>query len=363
MKLIRILFFITVIVSNNASAQGTVNGFFSPGTADTIYHPFIQDKQLIEINYLGLRARAMFPYQTMDQYPWWLEESFPATNELFFRDRSGKILLSFNSSANWDTLSRQLKPAGYVTTPTKNPTRELPYFNSYDSYLLPFGSGFYQTSNCTIEQQILANMNRRSGTSDSLLQIPLYGMIDSLGNQIIPNKYDDFYAVNYGFVTRRSSFYGIIDYSGKELLPPVYNSFQQEEDFCYFTSGHKWQAAIFKQKTIFIDTSTCSYPLVAHKGLFIKKEQDLLGIVDIRSGKTVIPCLFESINNYYYSERAATTILIVRKNGKYGLLDENGWAVIPIDYDNILFYRAENNGKIACEKEGKTILVQPKFRN
>lgn len=364
MKPLCYLFLAILFQPNGVFAQSTINGFFSPGDADTIYHPFIQDKQLVEVDYLGLYARMMLPYQTMDQYPWWLEESFPATNELFFRDRSGKILQSFNSSANWDTLSCQMRPAGYVTTPTKNTRQGFPYFNSYDSYLSSFGSGYYQTSNCTIEQQIRANTGKQSGESDSLLQIPLYGIIDSVGNQLIPNKYGGFYATANGFVASGSNGTGFLDFSGTELLPPCYYYNMQEGDFLYFTDkNYKFLAAVHDKKAILIDTLVNLYPVITEMGLFITKENGLLGVNNILTGKKVVPCLFESVYYYYYPEHRSDKLLMVKKNGKCGLLDENGWAVIPIDYDRINFYRDENNGKIACEKEGKTLLVQPKFND
>lgn len=350
--------------STDTYAQISVseNSFFNPGSADTIYHPFIQDKQLVEVDYLGLYARAMLPYQTMSQYPFWIDNSFPETNELFFRDRTGKIIQSFNSSANWDTLSKHLRPGGYVSIPYLEPTQRFNMITNISGRILGFG--YYLTSNCTVEQQVKANMRIRSGINDSTVQIPRFGIIDSLGNQIIPNKYDGFYTSANGFVSIDSNRTGFLDFSGKELLPARYYNSLEEGAFLYFTDkNYKFLAAIHDKKAILIDTLVNLYPVITEEGLFITKENGLLGVNNILSGKRVVPCLFESIYYYYHPERKSKQLLLVRKNGKYGLLDENGWAVIPIDYDKINFYRSENEGKIACEKAGKTVWVQPVFRN
>ena len=77
------------------------------------------------------------------------------------------------------------------------------------------------------------------------------GIIDSLGNIVIPIQYLDIQKVKDVFVVIEkagASNWGLIDKTGKYLLPPIFENFNIEDSLIYFFKFDKY-AAVFNVNT------------------------------------------------------------------------------------------------------------------
>ena len=149
--------------------------------------------------------------------------------------------------------------------------------------------------------------------------------------------------------------YGFVDAHGKEVIPFVYRLTTE------FRSGFAVVVDDETQYRKFIDTSgkvvfslECELASLPFQGKTIFKKNEKWGVIDIISGKTVLPCEYDDIdyldcdttvrNDYfclyqpdlddnYYEEK--TVFWTVEKDNKTGLIDVEGNFLLPIDYEKI----------------------------
>ena len=157
-----------------------------------------------------------------------------------------------------------------------------------------------------------------------------YGFIDEKGKTVVPCKYDDVINIyNYELVTlKKDDKWVLADINGNLLT-----TFEFEYDSPYFYSNGL--AAVIKDgKYGYIDTT----------------------------GKTVIPCEYDYVNNYFHEG-----LVEVIKDGKYGLINEDGKIIVPFVYEyiytnntqNYIFWNVKKNwtsGSGVVDKTGKLIV-------
>lgn len=188
----------------------------------------------------------------------------------------------------------------------------------------------------------------------------LFGYIDTLGNWIIPPKFDD--ASNFceglASVCKNDSCF----YINKEGEYISENKFDEVEDY-------KDGFAIVKNNGIYYlinrTGQVISKPYAEineiSEGLYVCKQGDKYGAINTK-GEEVIPFIYNKLGNfknefaYYYttlyglvssqnirleaewewvSNVDTNQILIVKKDKKYGLINTNNTTVLNIDYDYI----------------------------
>jgi len=171
-------------------------------------------------------------------------------------------------------------------------------------------------------KQVLTNNKE----TNEVGQYSTHGVLDSTGNIVIPMIYDEVLAFSNGlFRVKKSKKYGYVDYNGKVIIPLE-----------YFYVQHR----------------------ASSNGLFLVKknwDEDEY-FINLNNEKVFTPVGYDNVHPFLEGRA------IVKKNGKYGFLDENGELVIPLIYDDAIGFenklaRAELNTKIGfINSEGKVII-------
>lgn len=151
------------------------------------------------------------------------------------------------------------------------------------------------------------------------------GFEDVNGKMIIPYIYENIANVGYG--NKDSSFFslgfakvmqknkwGIINDSGKVIIPCEYDHIKE---FDFHSS--------MREESPYIEFFS--------KNLTIVEKGGYKGFMDIH-GKIITPCVFQDVyvptENLFYEG-----MIGVKKNGKWGFIDNNGIEIIPFQYDRI----------------------------
>ena len=212
------------------------------------------------------------------------------------------------------------------------------------------------------------------------------GLIDSLGNVLIPPKYEriieDLFKHGRVWAKKDSGGkYGLIDISGNEVTPYIYDKvsgFSQgiakvQEDWKWRfidTLGKEITPRAFKEATDF------------HKGIAcVQALNEKWGLIN-RQGKEITPFIYEEVRRFtpgiIYSEGDKSSLVLreydakgnafstindvilknysqggvwVRKDQKWGLIDTLGKGIIPPSYDALPYEYAKGIAKVFKEKK------------
>ena len=131
-----------------------------------------------------------------------------------------------------------------------------------------------------------------------------HGVVDLNGRVVVPLQYAACFPVlnRRAVVRHKEGKYGMVDFQGRTLLPFEY-------DFIWDSEGDA--------------------PIMASKG-------GKAGLLD-RDFKTLLPFRYESIGSADTDAYPVGTkdTLIVRLDGKYGVIDISGKALIPLEWDGL----------------------------
>ena len=73
------------------------------------------------------------------------------------------------------------------------------------------------------------------------------------------------------------------------------------------------------------------------------------------NGEVVLPMEYQSI-----IPRKKYNILIIKKNDKYGLVDNRGNMILPMEYDSMSISNEQGLAAIAVSKDGESYLINEK---
>ncbi|MEK6155336.1 WG repeat-containing protein [Flavobacteriaceae bacterium 3-367] len=173
------------------------------------------------------------------------------------------------------------------------------------------------------------------------------------GKVIISEKYDDIgifevhQNVSYSIV-RKKGRYGLINHLDEILLPVENDFIERRRWFNYLIVKNNGFQGLFSKngKEIFQkkyeQINPCHYD---DNERFIVKQNGLFGIIDIKENE-IIPIEYEEISNWVeYGPKEH----FVTKNGKKGLVSRDGKIVIPTQYDEIF---VDNSTLIKVKNDG-----------
>ena len=139
-----------------------------------------------------------------------------------------------------------------------------------------------------------------------------WGVMNSKGNIIVPCIYSDISVLCGGFIRAiKDNLVGGLDKKGKIIVPFIYG---------------------------FIDMVGCGYGHVyfPQTVLMIKKDNKC-GLVDTKTGRIIVPPLYEHIIDF--SEKEKVAIVYSSQKDKYGLVNYQGNVILPIEYDTYAYDR------------------------
>lgn len=210
------------------------------------------------------------------------------------------------------------------------------------------------------------------------------GLLDTLGNEVIPCIYDKVYHYSNdisqrgpGFQVIKDGKHGIVGHHGNIMVPIIYDELETISDTRIIASLGRARGLIDFQNTQILpfrfwviepDYSSAIYvtrdslrqwaafdssgKLIAdgydkmehyNEWIILIKCQGKWGVIDSR-GKIILPTIYDSIDHFLQHNSIA-----LKKDGKWGLADERGSVIVPCVYDKIKYintgiYAAKNNG-------------------
>lgn len=280
------------------------------GEPDIHYYKFYNGIQMIELDYLSAyHRRVNYLEQAQPRaLTWEMVLGPPHPNVYLFRNESGEIVNQYGDFHSIKLLSVQ---------ESLNKTK------SHNSLDAQFGSflGFSQISTRYFPYYLIGNQ------SDFLTS--RLGLIDSLGNKVLPAEYNIIWKHDNIFITRKGSTNELRDIN-------LAIKFTSDEFQLQPAQYHRGYAAILKDEKCGLMDSVgtivvpCEYDMLVGSfneyGLAKVSKNRLIGYVDT-SGKEVIKCKYQSVG--YFKEG----LLDARYDGKWGYIDVNGTTIIPHKYD------------------------------
>jgi hypothetical protein len=171
-----------------------------------------------------------------------------------------------------------------------------------------------------------------------------WGFIDTLGNEVVPYKYDypdydeelayEFPEYEFGYIFSdgmaavfMDSLFGFIDKKGKEIVPIKYWNFQPfENGVGGVMLNNKWGFINRSGKEI----TPLKFDNITKGGFF--KINGKWGLID-STGKELIPTKYQLVD--FFREDMAK----VQYNDKWGFVNRKGKEVIPPQYERVIYFQ------------------------
>jgi hypothetical protein len=155
-----------------------------------------------------------------------------------------------------------------------------------------------------------------------------YGLVNNTGEILTPIEYDGFkndYSFDYIFL-KKDSLFGFIDATGKTLIPFKYKDIIDYNDGRAIVSDGNKLGVVDTLGQIFLAFEYDRIYEMNNKYRITKNNKS--GIANL-SGIIIIPCEYELIGKY------ADGIAYARKEGKCGYIDSIGNHIVPFEFENI----------------------------
>ncbi len=190
-----------------------------------------------------------------------------------------------------------------------------------------------------------------------------YGLIDAEGNEKIPFIYDEslYFDGDDFSIAQKNNRFGIINFNNVALVPisylSLYTVFDQWDEkpkgsSNYFVAKSENGAKIIDlhNKTILAGYDSID-PIFNDHFKFVVEKNHKFGIVDLKN-KIILPLEYDEISNWTeYGPRHSKFIV---KNGKTGLIDHESFKItIPTIYDQFRYL----NGLIFAKRNGKAGII------
>ncbi|XOV66086.1 MAG: WG repeat-containing protein [Fluviicola sp.] len=315
---------------------------------DTLYYSFEDEIQLIVINTYDVYRR--YGQQQDMLYPrggsWFMDNPEALPNAYIFRNRKGEITHVYNRNySNLDSLN--LRDTGFINT------KQISH-HFVEDYAQLFG-----------HFKIFGPDNK-------------VGLINRKGEVVAPTIYDDIRKL-YGYQSYtnkllivKDAHIGLLNKSGKVIFPPIYTTFQKAD---YVRSSELVidgkNLKVFKddrcglinqEGDVLIDFQYDDIRLV-HDSTYLatvkrpKKEITHHGNNYMNKGYEVKSCVvfdrnfkqITKLEDYEYILYFNMLQLIVKRDGKFGLLNHLGEVIIPLEYESL----TSQDGVYYVRKEGK----------
>lgn len=188
------------------------------------------------------------------------------------------------------------------------------------------------------------------------LQLEKFGCVDlATGKEVVPAKYGKIMIFENNLIAAKKAFSPYngwinFDYKGNKIKPTKYAEFEVEKNGLICVKSPD-------EKTGYLDASGNEIIPTIYKsvewcndtGDYIKVNLDgKFGLLDAKTYKEILPAEYSVINPYH---EGYTT---VKKDEKWGVIDENCNVTVPLVYDN---YYGSFNGQLGLGKNGNVGVV------
>ncbi len=301
---------------------------------DVIYYPFRNGLQMIEIDNYSKYSFHQMQYFDKGYVPPYHGKK---VNEYFFRDTMGLIIKSFNTNCDHDSISKVFNPVGFVNRNNHSTT----LWNDY--YQIGKLSGYYD---------VYENSNQ--------------GIIDSLGNIVIPITYKAIIHKPNCFLVNKDKKWRLITINNFQLHAGSFDDYHERNPLIFFTIKNKlaflynYQTGMKNDLSIWDDIKMLAQ---GYEGLVWVKKNDKWGLWNYNNNTQVLSFDYDSGSYFsYFFSKEDQKVIIVSKNGKYGLISlafNQPMMILKCEYDKIYGSKEKagppyffKTGYITTEKNG-----------
>jgi hypothetical protein len=280
------------------------------------YYSFSQGQQMVELDYFS--AYKNRGSQLNSEQPralnWNSVIGNPPENVYLFRNSQGRILKRFGQWPS-DIQLLSVKKSLEICKPHHHRSRTM---GSKIGNPV-FGTRFYPYY--LIGKQV----SYGKGT---------LGLIDSLGNFVLPRKYDVIVQAKEYFIMQSGDLYEIRDNNLKIKYSTKRYRLQPSNDLSFIlATKDDLQGLLNTEGDIVIPVKYRALRLPFNKnGLMeVQNKEGFYGFVN-RKGKEVISCKYQNFGDF------TDGLISAKKNDKRGFIDVKGKTVIPFKYDHAFWF-------------------------
>lgn len=197
------------------------------------------------------------------------------------------------------------------------------------------------------------------------------GLMTAHNNMLIPNNYDSITAYKRLLKVRLGSKYGLVTTVDETVLPIVYDDITEDSRigrdsnlFMIKKEGRQGILDEFGQVVVLLrDMMIPNILNTSLEDILIFEKEGLYGLIEMKSGKQLLPAEFEHINVEHY-----TDYILAQKEGRYELYDRSGELVYradddivkisTIDTDINLYDLVSFDPRLSVETKDKYILIK-----
>ncbi len=311
------------------------NGIGEKPGISVFYYPFRNGLQMIEVDYRSGYEFHMAQYVDKGYVPPYGGKSI---NTYYFRNTQGEIVKTFNQdSTDIRYLASNLEPVDFVNKKYHISDRWNHYYEQGQS------DGYYNIYER--EQQ---------------------GVIDSLGNVVIPVEYDYVIHKPNCFLAFKDKKNRLIVLGEKPSTTDFYDSYYTQKLFIHLIDKRSIKATYkYETREMFNFSNAESVDLIGEDLSILKiKRKGKWGIWDPVTEQLLLRYEYDHINycGYLY-QKEYDYLIFVKKNEKYGIVSWQNHickTILPCEYDKINFIKTDSipyqykKGWIRVEKNGRT---------
>lgn len=185
----------------------------------------------------------------------------------------------------------------------------------------------------------------------------LVGVLYEDGSWIIPARFKSIEPFGKNFLrVNQNNLYGLYNKQGEEVQPPVYSWISDpatSDVHVIFTVKNKLHGALdLKGKVLlgntFVRVSTPANttgdlePPAEHGDKVLEHSNGMFGVLNVDNAQMKIPVVYEGI--YQLFENGQQQLFLVKKAGKFGIVDDSNRVVVPFQYDSLNAHMHEEPG-------------------
>lgn len=299
-------------------------------------YPYKNGVQLIEIDYI----------QTWDSYTSYLDAlhprgssykvdiAAPHMNAYVFRNEQKQVFKAYNTHENLDSLTKR-----FYDFSVDSVSNNQQVFASFP--------GFYRGSSFNKKEQtqsyfLIYNINKifdlEPYTSVEVASNKV-GIIDDLGNELVPPTYAFIELFEHGFLARNESSFGLLNFQLDTLLPfgfTHYRFLPEKEEVLLFENERVTN--VYRRSINAVFEVEFSDILPLSEGHHSNRTANKLRLAHLNYAYQIIDTTYAPINEEVYEfveGHPQFNLIRVVKNKLWGLINKKGEEVIPCSYDDV----------------------------
>ena len=203
-----------------------------------------------------------------------------------------------------------------------------------------------------------------------------YGLIDMAGEEIVKPKYDEISSLGYKqgqILIKEKEKYGIIDSQGNTIIKPIFDSIQSDQ---YYTDQDKYEKSGYIVCETTEDGYRYGYYDYEGSKILDNDYNEIVRIAKVSGTDDIYLIASENgqagvfVNNNKIIDTKYQSIIynddtknfVVEITGKYGVINNRGVEILPVDYSSIeikgiYIYTTKEEEQKVFDKEGKEVEI------